>query len=68
MHRNQHSRIQPNHLEHSEFNDVVHTGYSYLKSPTFGLNTSQNIIEIQDQYITNFGVVVRYKSCCKMKL
>ncbi len=69
MRRNLRSKFQPDQqLEHANFNDVVYTGYAYLRSPTNGLNGSQNIMDIQEEYVTNFGVVVRYKSCCKMKI
>jgi hypothetical protein len=68
MHGIKNYRIEPDELSNSDYNNVVYTGYLYLKGPSFGLNNSQNIVDIQDQFLTNFGVVVRYKSCCKMKI
>lgn len=63
------SRIQPYQpIQNDDFGDVFCNGYANLKIPTSRLSNIQKIMDTQDEYITDFGVAVRHKSCLKMKL
>lgn len=69
MNRNRyHKNELDQQIQNIDFNQVIYSGYTYFRSLVPSINNPQMIIDIQEDYMPNFGAIVRFKSCCKLKL